>query len=282
MFDDIPLEQPFEFSKHTTIGCGGRAKQAFYPRDEDQLCALVARFGKQALILGNGSNILPRDEDTDKRVICTKKMTGIRITPKGIYVEAGESSGRLIQWMQSMGYSGVEFLAGIPCTLGGILFMNGGAGGQYIVQTLHSVRIYREGGIIDLPISECGYGYKESVFMQTGDVILGGVLRLATSTPQKVKEETQKWLAKRAHLPKGKSMGCVFKNPPNHTAGKLIEEAGLKGLRVGGAVVSNQHANFIINDNGATAKDICILIAQIKEKVWQRYAIRLEEEIRYL
>jgi UDP-N-acetylmuramate dehydrogenase len=142
--------------------------------------------------------------------------------------------------------------------------------------------VYRDGQILDLAVSDCEYAYKQSVFMHTDDVILGGTLRLTPSTPQTVKEEISGWLEKRAHLPKGKSMGCVFKNPTGFTAGALIDGAGLKGLRIGGAMVSTQHANFIINDNHATAREIHTLIGQMKERVFQRYGIALEEEIRYL
>ena len=282
MTENILTEKPFDFSKHSTIGCGGMAKQAYYPKNEDELCSLCAKNLEKPLVLGNLSNVLPMDGETDKRVICTKKMSAIHREDSIVYVQAGVTSGMLMRYMQSVGLGGVEFLAGIPCTMGGIFFMNGGAGGQYISDWVTSVRIYRDGKIIDLPIEKCGYAYKQSVFMQTQDVIIGARLRLQTTTPQSVQEEIRRWLAKRAHLPKGKSMGCVFKNPSGYTAGALIENAGLKGLRVGGATVSTQHANFIINDQGATSKDICELITRIKDEVWQRYAIGLEEEIRYL
>lgn len=282
MIKEMHLETPFDFSKHSTIGCGGMAKQAFYPQGENELCSLLRQLPEKPLVLGNMSNVLPMDEDTDKTVLCTKKMTDIRLEGDCIFVQAGVTSGRLLRYLQTVGLGGVEFLAGIPCTMGGILFMNGGAGGVYIADWVESVRVYRDGKIVDLPRVECGYAYKQSVFMYTQDVILGARLRLKISTPQKVKEEILRFLAKRAHLPKGKSMGCVFKNPQGHTAGVLIETAGLKGLRIGGATVSTQHANFIINDQNATARDIRALIARIKDEVWQRHGVVLEEEIRYL
>ena len=282
MLEEVQREKPFDFARHSTIACGGKARQAFYPQTEEALCALSARYGRQAWILGNLSNVLPMDEDTDKTVISTKKLSAIRRVADGVYVEAGVISGKLLRFMQDTGCGGVEFLAGIPCTLGGIFFMNGGAGGQYIAQWLNSVRIYRNGHILDLPVKECGYAYKQSVFMQTNDVILGGTLRLRQSTPQAVKTEIKGWLDKRAHLPKGNSMGCVFKNPPQYAAGELIERAGLKGTRVGGAIVSTEHANFILNERHATAREICTLIEQVKDKVYQCCGIVLEEEIRYL
>lgn len=282
IIEDIPTEKPFDYAKHSTIGCGGKARQGYYPRSEIELCALLKQLPERPLILGNLSNVLPPDAGMDKAVVCTKKMTAIRRDGDSVYAEAGVTSGRFLQYLTQAGLSGLEFLAGIPCTVGGILYMNGGAGGQYIADRTVSVRIYRDGQVTDLPTADCAYAYKQSIFMQTGDVILGGKFHLTPTTPDTVKTEIQRWLLKRAHLPQGKSMGCVFKNPQGYTAGQLIDGAGLKGLRVGGALVSNQHANFIINDQNATAEDIRTLITQIKERVWQTYAVRLEEEIRYL
>ena len=282
MTEDIVTEKPFDYAKYATIGCGGKARLAYYPRSEKQICELLGQLSEKPLILGNLSNVLPPDEDMDGVIISTKKMTGIHREDNLVYTEAGVTSGRLLQYLTQAGLSGVEFLAGIPCTIGGILYMNGGAGGQYISDYVESVRIYRGGQVLNLSVLDCQYAYKQSVFMQTDDVVIGGNLRLKPSNCNTVKTEIKRWLSKRAHLPKGKSMGCVFKNPQGYTAGKLIEDAGLKGLRIGGAKVSEQHANFILNDRGATSGDIRALITRIKEEVWRRYAIRLEEEIRYL
>ena len=282
VIDDIMVEKPFDFAQRSTIGCGGKATQAYYPRSEAELCALLKHLPKPPLILGNLSNVLPPDTDMDKTVACTKRMTAIYRDGDFVYAEAGVTSGRLLQYLTQAGLSGLEFLSGIPCTIGGILYMNGGAGGQYIAERAVSIRIYRDGQVTDLPTADCAYAYKQSIFMQTDDVILGGKFHLTPTAPDTVKAEIKRWLLKRAHLPKGKSMGCVFKNPQGYTAGQLIDGAGLKGLRVGGAKISPQHANFIINDQNATSADIRALIAQIKEKVWQTYAVRLEEEIRYL
>lgn len=282
VIEEIPTEKPFDYAKRSTIGCGGKARQAYYPRSEEELCELLKQFPEPPLILGNLSNVLPSDKDMDKSVVCTKKMTVIHREGEFLYVEAGMTSGRLLQYLTQAGLSGLEFLAGIPCTIGGILYMNGGAGGQYIADKTVSVRIYRDGKVTDVPTADCAYAYKQSIFMQTNDVIVGGKFHLTPTDSNIIKAEIKRWLLKRAHLPKGKSMGCVFKNPQGYTAGQLIDSAGLKGLRIGGAKVSEQHANFIINDQNATAEDIRALITQIKEKVWQTYAVRLEEEIRYL
>ena len=118
--------------------------------------------------------------------------------------------------------------------------------------------------------------------MDEGGVIIGATLRLKAETEEKIIERERYFAARREKLPKGKSMGCVFKNPDGVSAGELIEKSGLKGLRVGGAHVSVEHANFIINDKRATAKDVKALIAIIKNAVLSQYNVRLEEEIRYL
>ena len=282
MHRQIITEKPFDFSKHSTIGCGGLAAQAFYPQNEEEVAYLLSAFPNGWVAVGNLSNVLPSDNGTKRAVICTKKLTDIHPTSKGVFVSAGVTSGGLLRYMKETGYSGAEFLAGIPCTLGGILYMNGGAGGKYIAEIVDSVKVFRDGKIMDLSVEECAYSYKNSVFMRTDDFILGGVLRLEKEDREKVEQRIKLWLCKRVHLPKGKSMGCTFKNPQGISAGELIEKTGLKGFRIGGAKVSEQHANFIINDNNATAEEIRALIAIVKNAVYAQYKVSLEEEIRYL
>jgi UDP-N-acetylmuramate dehydrogenase len=282
LFEQIYTEKPFDFTKHSTIGCGGFAKVAYYPKDETETLFLLSACKDGWVALGNLSNVLPSDEGLNKTVICTKRLTQIRRTADGAFVSAGVTSGGLLRYAKENGLRGAEFLIGIPCTLGGILYMNGGAGGKYIADIVKSVRIVREGKAIDLTVKECGYSYKNSVFMRTKDFILGATLRLEKSTKTDIEREIQGWLSKRAHLPKGKSMGCVFKNPQGAFAGELIEKTGLKGFRIGGAKVSEEHANFIINDKNATAEEIRALISVIKNAVLAQYGITLEEEIQYL
>lgn len=278
----IYTESPFDFTRHSTIGCGGFAHLAYYPQNEEEVLYLLSTIQDDWIAVGNLSNVLPFDEGTKKTVICTKKLTEIREEREGIFVAAGVTSGALLRYMKDVGYTGAEFFAGIPCTLGGMLYMNGGAGGKYVAEIVKSVRVIRNGKVLNLPVSDCEYAYKHSVFMRTNDFILGALLRLEKSDKQAVEGEIHRWYSKRAHLPKGKSMGCVFKNPQGGSAGALIEGAGLKGARVGGAKVSELHANFIINDKNATAKDICLLIQKIKAAVYTKYGVILEEEIRYI
>lgn len=278
-------ETPFNYAKRSSIGCGGSAPVAFYPNAVEELIALVTELEKENVpftTLGNLTNVLPPDGESQTAVVSTKSLKGIEETERGIFALAGVTSGSLLNACKSLQLGGAEFLEGIPCTLGGALYMNAGVSGKYIAEITESVTVLREGKLVVLNKADCGYAYKTSVFMRTNDVIVGARLNLQTTTEEEILKKMREYRQRRAHLPKGKSMGCVFKNPDGKIAGKLIEGAGLKGLRVGGAVVSTEHANFIVNDRNATSAQIKALIAFIKNAVFAQYKIRLEEEIRYL
>ena len=278
-------ETPFDYAKRSSIGCGGSAPVAFYPASVEELISLVAelhRKGQPFTVLGNLTNVLPPDCESQTAVVSTKSLTGIEETDSGVFALAGVTSGRLLKACKNLRLSGAEFLEGIPCTLGGALYMNAGVSGTYISEITESVTVLRSGKLVVLEKADCKYAYKSSAFMSSNDVIVGARLKLKQTTEEEISEKIRHYRERRAHLPKGKSMGCVFKNPDGEIAGKLIEGAGLKGLRVGGAVVSTVHANFIINDRNATSAQIKTLIALIKNAVFAQYKIRLEEEIRYL
>ncbi len=282
-YKEFSQEIPFSFSKHTTIGCGGTSNRAFYPKNTVQLTSLLKKLQEDKIfycVLGNGSNVLPSDDNSEKVVVSTKHLTATFLTENGAFAYTGVTSAALLRFCKMNRYSGVEFLQGIPCTLGGALFMNAGVSGKYIADVVQNVLVYRDGKIRLLSKAECGYAYKQSVFMNNEDVIIGAALSLTRASEADIEENEKFYALRRAHLPKGKSMGCVFKNPDGAFAGDLIERSGLKGLKIGGAYVSTQHANFIINDGNATSKDIQTLIEMIKNAVFAQYGIRLEEEIR--
>lgn len=283
-YDLFTKETPFSFSKNSSIGCGGFAQTVFYPQNETELCALLQQLekdGKTYYVLGNLTNVLPADGESKRVIVRTKKLSKL-IFSEEIFVGAGVSSGAFLQACKQNGKSGGEFLYGIPCTIGGALYMNAGAASRYIEEIVENVLVYRKGNIQKIPLSDCGYAYKKSVFMENDDVILGATVRLQDATSEEIEEKIRYYKACRAHLPKGKSMGCVFKNPCGRFAGELIEQSGLKGMRIGGAVVSEEHANFIMNDQHATSAEIKQLIALIKNAVSAQYGICLEEEIQYL
>ncbi len=283
-YEKFTCEAPFDFSRHSSIGCGGGAKLAFYPRSVAETTALLKKLERDGIpyyLLGNMTNVLPPDEDTEKVVVCTKALNGVAVSDAA-FVYAGATSGALLSACKRANKSGAEFLYGVPCTLGGALYMNAGAGGTYISEIVENVLVYRQGETRILSGKDCSYAYKKSVFMENGAVILGASLRLETADAATIETREEYYKDRRKHLPKGRSMGCVFKNPEGAYAGDLIERSGLKGLCVGDARVSEEHANFIINDGNATAREIRTLISLIKNAVWAQYGVRLEEEIRYL
>ena len=283
-FPDMQIVSPFEAAKGCTIGCGGRYSVAVFPRSFTELIEIVDFCNaekQQYFVLGNGSNVLPSDGDNAAVLIFTKKLVGGSFGQTPL-VYAGVQINAFLNDCERHGKSGAEFLVGIPSTVGGAAFMNAGAHGKRFDEIVKNVIVYRGGELHSFPKEECGYSYKHSRFMDEGGVIFAVIFDLVNADSETVAKKRKEYLQNREWLPKGKSMGCVFKNPDGVSAGKLIEGAGLKGLRVGGAVVSEIHANFIINDNKATATDIKKLVNLVKNSVYAQYKIRLEEEIRYL
>ncbi len=277
-------EGVFSFAAASSIGCGGFAKAAYFPRTVEEASSLVTALkegGIPYLVLGNLTNVLPPDKGTEKVIVSTKRLRGITREKEGLFALAGTGSGELLAFMKREGLTGAEFFYGIPCTLGGALYMNAGAGGKYLAEIVEEVLVLRENRLRALSAAACGYAYKKSVFMENGDLILGAKLRLEEDGAR-IEERIAYYKARRAHLPTERSMGCVFKNPEGHFAGDLIERSGLKGLRIGGARISPKHANFIVNEGGATEKEIRALITLIKNAVRSQYGVELQEEIRYV
>ena len=282
-YDGFSKEENFYLSKHSSIGIGGKAEIVFCPQSVAECVALLQKLQTDGLpycTLGNLTNVLPPDQPLRKAILLTKNLNGIKKTEKGIFAYAGIKSGELLRFCKQNEYSGVEFLQGVPCTLGGALFMNAGVSGRYINEVVDEVLVYRDGKTHTLSNAECQYAYKQSVFMENKDVILGASLHLKKTSVEEITAKERAYACKRAHLPKGRSMGCVFKNPQGYTAGELIEKCGFKGVREGGAIVAEEHANFILNTNGATSRDVEILIKRIKAAVLEKYGVKLEEEIR--
>ena len=283
-FPDLLSECPYNAAKCCTVGCGGRYAGAVYPRSFTEMIAVVdfcQENGIRYYVLGCGSNVLPLDGENQPLLIFTRYLVGGSFG-KDPLVYAGVTVGAFLKDCEKHGRSGGEFLAGIPATIGGAAFMNAGVRDRRFDEIVKNVIVYDKGELRSYPKADCGYSYKRSRFMEEGGVIFAVIFDLEETTSEIVADRKREYLQKREWLPKGRSMGCVFKNPDGDSAGRLIEGAGLKGLRNGGAVVSETHANFIINDNNATAKDIIALIGLIKNAVYAQYGIALEEEIRRL
>ncbi|MDE6356035.1 MAG: UDP-N-acetylmuramate dehydrogenase [Clostridia bacterium] len=283
IFDKVSKINDFSFSKNTTYGLGGTAKTAYFPKTEQEAIVVfdyLSEKGEKFVVLGCGSNVLAADGVFNGSVICTKYLREISLKDGRLCCMSGVTVGQLLSYCKSKSLSGLEYLAGIPATIGGLTLMNGGINSDHICENVTSVRIY-DGKVKELPRENCNFGIKHSIMRDIKCIILGINLSVFAVPREAVEKNVKQRLSARHHLPKGKSCGCVFKNPAGLTAGKLIEDAGLKGCRIGGAVVSESHANFIINED-ATAADVYRLIQLVKERVYIKYGVKLEEEVVYI
>jgi len=281
-FPRTKTERNFSFARHTTIGCGGTAAVAIYPTSKEETAEILTYLIREHIpycFLGAGANVLPDDGFFEGAVILFSEM---KQTACGefLFAGAGVTGTELIKVALEQGVGGFEPFAGIPTTVGGGVAMNAGIPVCHFGDLVERVEAVENGKIRLFSQKDCLFSEKNSVFLQK--IAITGVYFRAEKKPKKAIEHAIAFhRAARAHLPKGRSMGCTFVNPKGTSAGKLIDLCGLKGLSVGKAHVSERHANFIINE-GASASDVAALIAQIKEKVSHQTGITLREEIRRL
>lgn len=279
-FPKLEMQREFSFARHTTIGCGGTASVAAFPSEEEcaELLSYLSRYGIPFCFLGAGANVLPSDERFEGVVVRFSRMRRIVTDGGFLYAGAGVTGGTLCRFARERSLGGFEPLTGIPTTAGGALVMNAGVPDGHISDLV--VRVYgiETGKAKVFETKDCLFAQKSSIF-QSGIAITGAVFRAEKIARSEIDRRTAYFRSRRAHLPKGRSMGCVFVNPEGISAGRLIDECGLKGFSVGGARVSEEHANFILNEGG-TAQDIARLIEVVKERVREKTGIALREEIR--
>jgi len=291
-FEDITILKDEPMSRHTSWRAGGVAKQYVQAESLPALASFIATLpvGEKLLWLGLGSNTLVRDGGFDGAVIATQGvMSQLELLDETtVYVGAGVASAKLARFCTNNKLHGAEFFAGIPGLVGGALAMNAGAfGGETWPLVVEVEMINRKGEIKKRAASEFEYGYRHVQGLKADEWFVSATLKLSKQQQEKQQKndntiDIKQLLARRAaSQPTGvASCGSVFRNPEGHYAAQLIEECGLKSKRVGGAVVSQKHANFIINDNDATASDIESLIELVQETVKQNKGITLQTEVR--
>lgn len=280
---DCPMHQ------YTTFRVGGEAEVLYEARDLEKLRWLIGYLNQRQipyLPVGNGSNLLVKDEGLRGVVILfggslasIEKGEGDDAT---IVSGAGASLADLMAHCRDSAMGGLEFLAGIPGTVGGAIAMNSGAFGAEIGERVKEIDLITpQGDLVARDRSEIDFSYR-GVSLEKGAVIVRAILELYWEEREVVGKRMADYLARRKETQplEYPSAGSVFRNPPNDYAGRLIEEAGLKGKRIGGAMISERHANFIINTGGAKAKDILALLSLAQEKVREGTGIKLEPEIR--
>ena len=280
-------------SEHTTFRIGGPAAFYLAPESEDEVREALAFAGEKGLpyyLIGRGSNLLCSDEGYDGVIIeIGKGMEQISIewASEGAIVtaQAGVSLSSLAARLAKEGLTGFEFAGGIPGTLGGAIAMNAGAYGGEIKDCILSARVLTEQGEIrTLDKAELELGYRTSVIQRESAIVLSGTFSFQPGDTEKI-QETMRELNQRRRDKQPleyPSAGSTFKRPEGHFAGKLIEDAGLRGYRVGDAQVSEKHCGFVVNRGRATAADVYRLIRDVQKRVWDEFQVKLEPEVRMI
>lgn len=283
---------PFDFAiadyplaPASLYGVGGPARLALLPRNREEVLAAYDWMRTQdapKLVLGGGSNVLIADAGFPGIVIFTTHLRAIeRLDGDRYAVEGGAILDDLVRnVIVENRYHGAGGLTGIPGTVGGAIYMNAGTVNGSICELMDSVDIVTEDGPQSIAMDASLYGYRGQTFCPPAGLILGGTFafRPAEDDPKAVYDHYIE--RRRQTQPQGHSCGSVFKNPPGEHAGRLLESAGLKGTRIGGAIISDLHANFIVNDRDASSQDILDLIDLGKRTVHDKFGIALEEEVK--
>jgi len=269
----------------TTWRIGGPAELLVHPSDRDDVGVAVAWAESESVpwrVLGNGSNLLVRDEGVAGVVLRIRKVLDeVEVEGNRLTAGSGASFPAVANFAASRGLAGLEFAAGIPGTLGGAVLMNAGWHEHELGNVVeHVVWLELDGTVRELARESCGFGYRTSVFRGQRGVVLGAALDLAEEDPAEVRARLDEFASsRRRNQPTDQpSCGSVFLKPPGDFAGRLIDTAGLKGTRVGGIEVSPKHANFFINVGGATAADVLELVEHVERIVESRHGVKLVRE----
>ena len=285
--EQILREEPMRL--HTTFRIGGPAQFFVIPRTQEEAAAAVRLCrseGAPYYIIGNGSNLLVSDKGYRGVVIqLFKEFSDINIEGTRIRAQAGASLAKIAAEALRAGLAGFEFAAGIPGTLGGACIMNAGAYGGEMKDVLLAVTVLtKDGEIREIPREELDMGYRTSRASREGWIVLGAAIELARGDGKEIRAKMEDLKQRRTDKQplEYPSAGSTFKRPEGYFAGKLIQDAGLKGLRVGDAMVSEKHSGFVVNCGNATAADVDGLIRLVQEKVREDSGITLEPEVRRL
>ena len=285
--DSILIDEPM--SRHTTFRVGGPADFFVTPKAKEEVRDVICickEAGMPYYIIGNGSNLLVSDEGYRGVIVqIYKEMNEVKVEGDLVKAQAGALLSGIAAKALGAELSGFEFASGIPGTIGGACVMNAGAYGGEMKDVLESVTVLTgEGKIIELGRNELELGYRTSVIAKKGYIVLGAVLKLERGDGEKIKTYMDELKEKRVTKQplEYPSAGSTFKRPEGYFAGKLIEDAGLRGFQVGGAQVSEKHCGFVINRDHATAADIMELMRQVQIRVKENSGVDLEPEVKRL
>ena len=285
--EQVQKEEPMQ--KHTTFRVGGPADYFVMPESREQVQKVVALCKEENIpyyIVGNGSNLLVSDQGYHGVIVqIGKKMSRIEVDGEQIRVQAGALLSAVANLALENNLTGFEFAAGIPGSFGGACVMNAGAYGGEMKDVLLSVTVLTpEGEFLTIPKEDLELGYRTSIIEKRQYLVLEAVIGLKEGDPEEIKALMDDLRQRRIDKQplEYPSAGSTFKRPEGYFAGKLIQDAGLKGFQVGGAQVSEKHAGFVINKDHATASDIYELMCQVSAKVEEQFGVRLEPEVKRL
>lgn len=285
--EGVLTEEPMK--KHTTFRLGGPADYFLCPRDAGQVAGILHICREEGLpwfVLGNGSNLLVSDAGYRGVVIqIYKNMNQVWIDGEKITAQAGALLSAVSKKAMEAGLSGIEFASGIPGTLGGAAVMNAGAYGGEMKDVLETVKILTlEGEVRTLLAEELELGYRTSIIKEKGYLVLEAVLKLSHGDQEAIRARMEELKVQRVSKQplEYPSAGSTFKRPEGYFAGKLIQDSGLRGYRVGGAQVSEKHCGFVINTGEASAADVACLIREVQKQVYEKFGVKLETEVKYL
>lgn len=280
------VEENIPLSKMTTLRIGGVARYVVYPENTLSLQGVMNKLNQNHIpykVIGKGSNLLCSDEPFDGVIIrLDRYLCNAYFDNEHLVAEAGCSIIALSYEAMKNELSGLEFASGIPGTVGGVTFMNAGAYKSSMADIIDSVSVYRDGKIEWIQNADCGFSYRTSIFQKHPDwIILAVKMTLKKGDQKEIRELMDSRRERRMNSqPLDKhSAGSIFRNPEEIPAWKLIEGAGFRGKRIGDAVVSEKHVNFIVNENHASAKDFIALVTDVQKAVKDKYDIDLYMEV---
>lgn len=271
---------------HTSIRTGGKVACLYMPKSIDALRTVIELLQEQDVeykVIGRGSNIIFPDTDSNLFIIKINNVINeMECDECLVKVGAGYSLQTLAKVLSKKGYSGLEFAGGIPGTVGGAVFMNAGAhSGEMSMIVTEVTTLKTDGSLVTYTNEQCEFTYRHSIFQTNDEIIVGVTLKLEQDDPAATFKKMSGNLAYRQEMQPldQPSFGSSFKNPVGMHAGKLIEEAGLKGVRLGGAQVSEKHANFIVNTGTATSEDVLNLINHVQSRISEHHGVDLKTEV---
>lgn len=291
MLPELDYVKDEPMSRHTSFRIGGPARRMVFPKTGEELSRvlrLAGECGAEVFLLGNGTNLLVADEGLDRVVVdTTKYLQKIELLEDGVTIraEAGASLAAVAVFAWKNSLMGLEFAHGIPGSLGGAVVMNAGAYNGVMEQVVTRVTALMPDGVIrTLAAEELEFRYRHSVFSDCDAVVLSAELRLAPGDEAAIRAEMDNLMQRRRSSQplEFPSAGSTFKRPVGHYAGALIEKNGFKGVRVGGAEVSEKHAGFVINRGGATCADVLALMEQIRKTIWEKDGVEIEPEVKII